>query len=83
MGRVVIHHQIYETIDNHQFEHQSTMVETSTLINHVKVKTIFDYGATNSFISPFALEKFGFVAYENDEFKQVKKTSRVKKSGRT
>jgi uncharacterized protein YqfA (UPF0365 family) len=36
---------------------------------------LFDYGATNSFISPSALEKSGLVAYEHDDFKQVEMAS--------
>lgn len=48
------------------------MVETSCMTNHVKVKIMFDYGATYSFILPFALEKCGLASYEHTKFKQVK-----------
>jgi hypothetical protein len=41
------------------------------MLNHINVKILFDYGATDSFISPSALEKSGLAAYEHDDFKQV------------
>ena len=56
------------------------MVETLGMINHVKVKILLDYGATDSFISPVALEKCGLAAYEHDEFKQVEMDSRIKQA---
>jgi hypothetical protein len=48
------------------------VVDSSGTLNHVNVKILFDSGDTDSFISPCTLEKCGLVAYENDEFKQVK-----------
>jgi hypothetical protein len=42
-----------------QEEHQSMVVESSGTLNHINVKILFDSGATNSFISPSALEKSG------------------------
>ena len=45
------------------------------MLNHINVKILFDYGATDSFISPCALEKCGLEAYEHDEFKQVEMAS--------
>ena len=51
------------------------MVESSSTLNHVNVKILFDFGATDSFISPFALEKRGLVACEHDDFKQVEMAS--------
>jgi hypothetical protein len=69
MGRASSSHQIYAAVNNRQTEHQSTMVESSGMLNHVNVKILFDSGATNSFISPYALEKCGLAAYEHDDFK--------------
>jgi hypothetical protein len=83
MGRASSSHQIYATVNNHQEEHQSTMVESSGMLNHVKVKILFDFGATDSFISPCALEKCGLAAYEHDDFKQVEMASGGKASSRT
>ena len=56
------------------------MIETLGMTNKVKVKILFDFGATNSFISPVALEKCGLVAYEHDDFKQVEMASRIKQA---
>jgi hypothetical protein len=75
MGRASGSHQIYASVNNRQEEHQSTVVELLGTLNHINVKILFDYGATNSFISPYALEKSGLVAHEHDEFKQVEMDS--------
>jgi len=56
------------------------VVETSGMINKVKVKTLFDFGATDSFISPVALEKFGLAAQEHNDFKQVKMAFGIKQA---
>jgi hypothetical protein len=71
MGRAISSHQIYATINNCHAEHQYIVVESSSILNHVNVKILFDYGATYSFISPCALEKCGLAAFEHNEFKQV------------
>jgi hypothetical protein len=47
------------------------MVWSSSMLIHVNAKILFDYAATNIFISPCALEKCGLAAYEHDDFKQV------------
>jgi hypothetical protein len=75
MGRASGSHQIYAVVNNHQEEHQSTVVESSGTLNHINVKILFDYGATNSLISPSALEKSGLESYEHADFKQVKMAS--------
>jgi hypothetical protein len=72
-------HQIYAAVNNRQAKHQSTVVESSGTLNHINVKILFDSGATDSFISPSALEKSGLAAYEHDEFKQVEMASGKKK----
>ena len=64
-------HHIYKAVDNCQAKHQFTVVESSGKLNYVNVKILFDSGATDSFISPSALEKSGLAAYEHDDFKQV------------
>jgi hypothetical protein len=83
MGRASGSHQIYTAVNNRQAEHQSMVVESSGALNHIYDKILFDSGATDSFISPSALEKSGLVAYEHDDFKQVEMASRGKISGRT
>jgi hypothetical protein len=75
MGRASGSHQICAVVNNRQAEHQSTVVESSGMLNHINVKILFDYGATDSFISPSTLEKSGLAAYEHDDFKQVKMDS--------
>jgi hypothetical protein len=50
------------------------------MLNHINVKILFDSGATDSFISPSALEKSGLVAYEHDDFKQVEMASGEKQA---
>jgi hypothetical protein len=59
MGRASSSHQIYATVNNRQDEHQSTVLESSGTLNHINVKILFDFGATDSFISPSTLEKSG------------------------
>ena len=56
------------------------MVESSGTLNHINVKILFDSGAIDSFISPYALEKSGLVAYEHDDFKQVEMASGEKQA---
>jgi hypothetical protein len=75
MGRSSSSHQIYTTVNNRQAKHQSTAVESSVTLNHINVNILFDSCATNSFISPSALEKSGLAAYEHDDFKQVEMAS--------
>jgi hypothetical protein len=80
MGRESISHQIYAVVNNFQAEHQSTVVESSGTLNHINDKILSDSSATDSFISPSALEKSGLVAYEHDDFKQVEMASREKQA---
>ena len=80
MGRASSSHHIHAAFNNRQAEHQSTVVESSGMLNHINVKILFDYGATDSFISPSALEKSGLVAYEHDELKQVEMASGKKQA---
>jgi hypothetical protein len=63
MGRASGSHQIYAMVNNRQTEHQSTVVESSSMLNHINVTILFDSVATNSFISPSSLEKSGLAAY--------------------
>jgi hypothetical protein len=80
MGRASSSHHIYAAVNNRQAEHQSTVVESSGTLNHINVKILFDSGATDSFISPSALEKSGLAAYEHDDFKQVEMASGEKQA---
>jgi hypothetical protein len=80
MGRASSSHHIYAAVNNRQDEHQSTVVESSSTLNHINVKILFDYGATDNFISPSVLEKSGLATYEHDEFKQVEMVSGKKQT---
>jgi hypothetical protein len=80
MGRESSSHHIHAAVNNRQAEHQSMVVESSGTLNHINVKILFDSGATDSFISPSALEKSGLAAYEHDDFKQVEMASGEKQA---
>jgi hypothetical protein len=80
MGRASSSHHIYAAVNNHKAEHQSMVVESSSRLNHINVKILFDSGATYSFISPSALEKTALAAYKHDDFKQVEMASREKQA---
>jgi hypothetical protein len=67
-------------VNNRQAEHQSKVVESSGMLNHINVNILLDSGATDSFISPSALEKSGLAAYEHDDFKQVEMVSGEKQA---
>jgi hypothetical protein len=56
------------------------VVESSGMLNCIIVKILIDSSATDSFISPSALEKSGLVAYEHNVFKQVEMASREKQA---
>jgi hypothetical protein len=80
MGRASGNHHIYTMVSNLQAEHQSTVVESSGMINHINAKILFDFGAIDSFISPSTLEQSGLETYENDEFTQVEMASGEKQA---
>ena len=50
------------------------------IINDFKLIILFDFGATDSFISPYALDKFGLVACEHNDFNSVKMDLVVKQA---
>eukprot|EP00253_Pinus_taeda_P016436 PITA_16436 len=64
-------HRIHAVVSNDQAVHQSTIVESSGIINGIKLKILFDIGATASFISSYALNKYGLAARRQNDFKQV------------
>lgn len=53
MGRA---HMVFTVVDNRQAEHQATVIETIGMIRGSSVSILFDFGATDSFISPFIVE---------------------------
>ena len=78
MGNSGNTHQIHAAVHNHQAEQQSTVVESTGKVNNVKLKILFYPGATDNFISAYALNNYGVVAYDNDDFEQVEMASGVK-----
>lgn len=65
-------HRIHALVNNDQAAHQSTVVESSAIINGIKLKILFDIGATNSFISSYALNKCGLATRRQNDFKRYK-----------
>ena len=74
--------QIYATVNNNQVEHPYTMVKSSCNINNDTIIILFDYGVTDSFISPYALDKSVLAACEHNDFNSVKMASVVKQAVR-
>ena len=68
-------HRIHALVNNNQATHQSTVVESSSIINDIKIKILFDTGATDSFISSYALNKCGLAARRQNDFHQVEMAS--------
>ena len=68
-------HRIHAVVNNNQAAHQSTVVESLGTINRIKLKILFDTGATDSFISSYALNKCGLATCKQNDFKQVEMAS--------
>ena len=78
MGNSGNNHQIHVAIQNHQAKHQATIVESIGNVNNFKLKILFYLGATDSFISPYALEKCGLDSYKHNDFESVEMDSGFK-----
>ena len=63
MGRS---HRVFAAVDNRQAEHQATVIEATGMIRGSKVTILFDFGATDSFISPFVVEHCRLVVARQD-----------------
>eukprot|EP00253_Pinus_taeda_P020588 PITA_20588 len=68
-------HRIHVVVSDDQAAHQSTVVESPGIINGIKLKILFDTGATDSFISSYALKKCGLAARRQNDFHQVEMAS--------
>jgi len=68
-------HRIHAVVQNHQVEHQSTLLEASSKLNGMVVTIFIDFGTTQSFISPNALMKCKLVTIEQNNFNQVQMAS--------
>ena len=78
MGSGGSKHQILAVVHNSQDEHQSTVVESTGIINDVKLRILFDYGATDSFISWYALDKCVLASCKHNDFNLVEMASEIK-----
>jgi hypothetical protein len=78
MGDLGKAHRIHAVVNNHQAEHQSTVLETSGTIADQTLSILIDPGATESFISGAALKRIKVKAVEQDEFSFVEMASGAK-----
>ena len=62
MGDVERSHQVFVMVDNHQAEHQGTVVEATGTLHGISTSVLFDSGASDSFISPSLVQRCGLVA---------------------
>jgi hypothetical protein len=79
MGDLGKAHRIHAAVNNHQAEHQSTVLETSGTIADQTLSILIDPGATESFISGAALKRIKVKAVEQDEFSFVEMASEPNK----
>ena len=66
VGDVGRSHRVFAAVDNRQAEHQATVIESAGIIQGNMVTVLFDSGATDSFISPFVVERCGLVAVSQE-----------------
>jgi hypothetical protein len=71
-------HRIHAVVNNHQDEHQSTVLETSGMISDQQFSILIDPGATESFISSVVLKIIKVKEVEQDEFRYVELASGAK-----
>jgi hypothetical protein len=71
-------HRIHATVNNHQAEHQSTVLETSGTIVDQNFSILIDPGATERFISSATLKRIKVKVVEQDEFRYVEMASGAK-----
>ena len=62
VGDVGRSHRVFAVVDNRQAEHQATVIEAVGIIQGSRVTVLFDSGATDSFVSPFFVERCKLVA---------------------
>jgi hypothetical protein len=71
-------HRIHAMVNNHQEEHQLTMLEMSGIVADQTLHILIDLGATESFISGEALKIIKVNTIEYDEFIFVEMDSGAK-----
>jgi hypothetical protein len=78
MGDMGKAHRIHAVVNNHQAEHQSTVLETTGTVADQTLSILIDPGATESFISGAALKRIKVKAVEQDEFSFIEMASGAK-----
>jgi hypothetical protein len=78
MGDMGKAHPIHAVVNNHQEEHQSTMLETTGTITDHTLSVLIDPRATESFISGAALKRIKVKAVDQNEFSFVEMASGAK-----
>jgi hypothetical protein len=71
MGDMGKAHRIHAVVNNHQAEHQSTVLEMTGTIADQTPSILIDPSATESFISSAAVKRIKVKAVEHDEFSFV------------
>jgi hypothetical protein len=78
MGDMGKAHRIHAAVNNHQAEHESTVLETTGTIADQTLSILIDPGATKSFISGAVLNRIKVKAVEQDEFSFIEMASGAK-----
>ena len=71
-------HRIHATVNNHHAEHQSTVLETSCMIDDQNFSVLIDMRATESFIFSVVLKIIKVKAIKQDDFRHVEMASGAK-----
>lgn len=66
VGDVGRSYKVFAVVDNHQAEHQAIVIEAIGSIQGSTVTILFNSRATDSFISPFVVERCRLVAIRQD-----------------
>ena len=61
MGDASRSHKVFVVVDNHQDEHQGTVVKATSMLYGISSSILFDLGASDSFISPSHVQQCGLV----------------------
>jgi hypothetical protein len=71
-------HRIHVVVNNHQVEHQSTVLEMTGTITGQTLIILIDPSATKSFISSAALKRIKVKAVKQDKFSFIEMASGAK-----
>jgi tyrosine-protein phosphatase YwqE len=78
MGDMGKAHRIHAAVNNHQEEHQSTVLETIGIVANHTLSILIVPGATEIFISGAVLKRIKVKAVKQDEFSFVEMASGAK-----